>query len=428
MARDPGDRRGHEVGVGVPQRRRPPPVVAQRTLGERREVGHHLLEELVVVHLRAQDVDQHGAHEVVALAHGLGLPVPVRIHPGGRQQALVHDPELPQPVPAPVIGQQGQQVVELGRERVLVIVGRQQPGRRALVHVEVAHLPGQAGDELGGAGPCPDHRHPPTLQFDRVVPRRRVERGSSERLPALQGGKRRPVELAHRADDRVECMGPLGPVAVAHRQRPHAGLVVEARLGHLGREADAVPEPQPLGHPLQVRQQVGLRREPRDPVVGLGEGEAVELIGHVDTAPGVDVLEPGAAHVAVLLEHRDRDAGLSHPVRRSQTRSARPDHGAAERATHLVHVPCGPAGIAPRQGELLHEEGGPLVGRVHAHQEAEDPPPHVLVQCRLRRSGVALSQESGCGQAPRLHFLFGRQAASGDEELPLVRLEVPTQQ
>ncbi len=42
--------------------------------------------------------------------------------------------------------------------------------------------------------------------------------------------------------------------------------------------------------------------------------------------------------------------------------------------------------------------------------------------------GSPVSQESGCGQAPRLLFLFGRQAASGDEELPLVRLELPAQQ
>ncbi len=115
-------------------------------------------------------------------------------------------------------------------------------------------------------------------------------------------------------------------------------------------------------------------------------------------------------------------------MRRGQARGARPDHGAAERATHLVHVPRGPTGIAPREGELLHEERCPLFGRVHAHQEAEDPPPHILRQCRLRRSGVVVSQESGCGQTPSLLFLFGRQAASGDQQLALVRLELPAQQ
>ena len=203
------------------QRRRPPPVVAQGTLGEGREVGHHLLEELVVVHLGAQDVDQHGAHEVVARAHGLGVLVPVRIDAGGHEQALVHEPELPQPVPAPVVGQQRQQVVELGRERVLVVLRRQQPGRRALVHVEVAHLPRQAGDELGGAGPA--SRSPPRAVRPARPSRPRPPSGTTARRsvsrPARAGNEGRlswPTAQTIPSND----VGPLGAVAAAHRQRP----------------------------------------------------------------------------------------------------------------------------------------------------------------------------------------------------------------
>ena len=39
-----------------------------------------------------------------------------------------------------------------------------------------------------------------------------------------------------------------------------------------------------------------------------------------------------------------------------------------------------------------------------------------------------MGQESGCGQAPHLLLLLGAEAASGDEELPLVRRELPAQQ
>ena len=39
-----------------------------------------------------------------------------------------------------------------------------------------------------------------------------------------------------------------------------------------------------------------------------------------------------------------------------------------------------------------------------------------------------MSQEGGCGQAPRLFLLFGPEAASRDEELPLVRLELRPEQ
>ena len=111
---DLGDRCRDEVDVGPAQGRRPTPVVAQRPLGEGREVRHHLLEEGVVLDLGPQDVEQHGAHEVVGGAHRFGVLVPVGIDPGGPEQPLVHQPELPHPVPAPVARQERQQLVEAG--------------------------------------------------------------------------------------------------------------------------------------------------------------------------------------------------------------------------------------------------------------------------------------------------------------------------
>ena len=274
----------------------------------------HLLEERVVPDLGPQDVEQHGAHEVVRRAHRLGVHVPLGIDAGRHQQPFVHEPELPEPVPAPVTRQEPQQVVELGGKRIAVVVGGQQPGRGALIDVNMARLVHQAGDELRRAGPCPDDRNAPSRQIHRVVPGGGVEGGAVEALAALNGRKGRPVELPHRADDAVELLGQLGPAAVPHGQRPGAGLVVEAGLGHVAGQADALGQFQVLGRRLQVRQEVRLGREAGGPVIGLREGEAVELVGDVNPAARIHVLKPGPAHVGVLLEHGDRHTGLAQAV------------------------------------------------------------------------------------------------------------------
>ena len=57
-------------------------------------------------------------------AHRLRVLVPVGVDPRRAEQALVHDPELPQAVPAAVVGQQREQVVELRWERVAVVLRR----------------------------------------------------------------------------------------------------------------------------------------------------------------------------------------------------------------------------------------------------------------------------------------------------------------
>ena len=361
------------------ERRRPASVISKGTLGEGREVRDHLLVELVVGDLRSQNAEQHGAHEVVAGADRLGLGVPLGIDPGGAEESLVQDPELPQALPAPVLGQQGEQVVELGREGVAVVVGGEEPGRGALEHIELGDLVDEARDELGRAGPRTDDGDPLAGQVDRFVPGGRVERGAGEVLASRERGERRAVELADGADEGVEGLRRGGGV-VARRgdaQVPLPRPVVEAGLGHLGGEADDVAQAELLGHALEVGEQVGLGREPRAPLVGLGEGEAVELVGHVDPAARVHVLQPGAADVGVLLEHGDRNAGLAQTVRRGQTGGA----GADDRATEtgaavivggadLVDVPGRGPGIAV-EGELLEQEALPLLGRVLADEEGE---------------------------------------------------------
>ena len=198
-------------------------------------------------------------------------------------------------------------------------------------------------------------------------------------------GKGRAVELSHRADDTVDLLGRVGAVVRPHGQRPPPRGVVEAGLGHLAAETDALAEVQLLGRRLQVGQQVGLGREAGDPVVGLGEREAVELVGHVDPAARVDVLQPGAAHVGVLLEHGDLHPGLAQAVRGRQARGARPDDRAPERAADVGQTPRRFPRVGPLEGELLGQEALPVLGR------------------RRRRRGTRRSAATrpapGCGRA-----------------------------
>ncbi len=54
------------------------------------------------------------------------------------------------------------------------------------------------------------------------------------------------------------------------------------------------------------------------------------MVGDVDPEVGVGVLEPRAADVGVLLEHRVRDARLLETNRRTQTAETRTDDRDAE--------------------------------------------------------------------------------------------------
>ena len=404
------------------------PSSRQGPLGERREVRDHLLVEGVVDDLGPQDVEQHRPDEVVACADRFGVLVPGGVDPGRDEQPLVQEPELPQPVPAPVTGEQAQQLVELRRERVAVVVRRQQPGRGALVDVEVADHPRQVRDELRRTGTAPDDGHAPVGQLHRVVPGGRVEGRAREALLASDGGKRRTVQLPDRADDAVDDLGRLGAVGGADGQRPLGRGLVEARLGHLAPEADALPQPEVLRRRLEVGQQVGLGREAGDPVVRLGERVAVQLVGHVDPAAGVDILEPRPADVAVLLEHRDRHTGLAQAVRRRQARGARADDGAAKIGSEVGAAPRRSARIGSFERELLTQEPLPLLGRVGANQEPEDAPAFLGGQLVIGAPRGQVTRQGGDRQRTRLGHLIGAKAAPGHEQLFLVRRELLAQQ
>ena len=143
--------------------------------------------------------------------------------------------------------------------------------------------------------------------------------------------------------------------------------------------------------------------EAGDPVVGLREREAVELVGHVDATARVDVLQPGAAHVGVLLEHRDLHPGLAQAVRRRQARGTRTDDRAAEGAADLAQTPRRFPRVGPLERELLGQEALPVLGGAGADQEPEDPPPLVRRQGVIGPAGGQVGRQRRAGEphAPR---------------------------
>ena len=99
-----------------------------------------------------------------------------------------------------------------------------------------------------------------------------------------------------------------------------AVVVVPGRLGDLGLPQHMAADVVLVHHALEIRLQFGLFGEEVRPLIGRLEAVAVEVVGHVDPRAGVGVLVPGAADARVLLDDRERDAGLLEPDPRQQSR------------------------------------------------------------------------------------------------------------
>ena len=98
---------------------------------------------------------------------------------------------------------------------VVVVVGRRsEPRRRALEHHQLADAGAISGMNCTALAPVPmtATRLP---EVDLMVPTRRVERRARERADPVDVGEGRPVELADRADDRVDLDRLLVPSARA---------------------------------------------------------------------------------------------------------------------------------------------------------------------------------------------------------------------
>ena len=250
------------------------------------------------------------------------------------------------------------------------------------------------GDELRRAGPGPDRPRPAVRPAPPCRPRRPSGRTGRRSAPGpAMAGKDGRLSCPTAQTIAVDDLGPLGAVGGADGQRPRRAVSSKRASVTSLRKRMHSPSPRSFGRRLEVGQQIGLGREARDPVVGLGEGEAVELVGDVDAAARVHVLEPGAAHVAVLLEHRDRHPGLAQPVRRRQAGGAGADDGAAEVAPDVVDVPRGLPRVAALERELLGQEALPVLGGAGA--------PTRNPKMRRRSPGVSLMVGPARGQVVR---------------------------
>ena len=206
-----------------------------------------------------------------------------------------------------------------------------------------------------------------------MVPAGRVERRSGERLAALDLRQLRAVELTDGADDRVGRDGPLVAVGVDRAHRPRRRVLVPLDRGHLGVEADVRADAELVDALAEVLVELGARAVVERPVVALGERVAVVVVRDVDPAPGIAVLQPGAADVGVLVQHDVRHVGLGQAVGGDDAGHAGADDDDLEVAVRVdvVLVPPGRPQVG-RQGQLLAHHRQVLVDLLAAGHVLED--------------------------------------------------------
>ena len=256
---------------------------------------------------------------------------------------------------------------------VVVRVG-EHPRRRTLEHGELLGVGRHRGHDLEGAGSGPDDRHPLAGQIGPIDPPGRVHGQPGEVVAPVDVGELGPVELAHRADQRVglDDLAVVLDVAVGgcrrlQLDRPAGAVFVPDRSTHLGGEADVVGHPVALEAVLEVGLQLGLAGEVLAPVVVGRERVRVEVVAHVHPGAWIAVLVPGAAHPGVLLDHRVGDPGLAQPDGGQQPGHAGADDHHVE-GPHAVVVGAGPvgpghgSGVDPVELELLADQAQVLIG------------------------------------------------------------------
>ena len=141
---------------------------------------------------------------------------------------------------------------------------------------------------------------------------------------------------------------------------------------------------------LEVRLQLGLFGEEVRPLIGRLEAVAVEVVADVDPRAGIGVLVPGPADAGVLLDDRERDAGLLEPDARQQSRLPAADDDDREvvggRAPR-PHEPC----VAAVELHLLEQHRHVLVG----YRLADQPLHHLAAAARRRSARVPGSRGRG---------------------------------
>ena len=373
-----------QLDVVTGQRPEPAAVVLEGAFPGGRIVGNHLGQQLgVVADLALDPVGEHGASRVVHLADGPSVLMGVRgVDASDRHAAVARRPEDQEAVPPAVEGQVAHGPAHAVADRLVIVGVGEHPLGRALEHRQVRRVRRDGRHDLEAAGPGADDRHPLARVVDGVVPLRRMERGACERVTPRDVGKLRSIELSDRGDHGAGLAGLGRAVGGACLDRPRGAVLVPGGADHLGLPSDVRCQLVALHHPPEVGLQLRLPGEELAPVVGRLERVAVEVIADVDPGARVRVLVPGAARRGVLLDDRERDAGLAQPDTGQEARHAGADHDDREGGPVLGRevVEVDPAGVEAVQLELFqhhrHVFGADLLADEEVH--------HLLHQLGVR--------------------------------------------
>ncbi len=201
---------------------------------------------------------------------------------------------------------------------------------------------------------------------------------------------------------------------VADADLPDGVGLVEGRLLDLGLETDVSAQAVLLGDALEVGQQHRLRREVVRPlVVGL-ERVGIEVARIVDAAVRIAVLEPGAADVGVLLDDRERDAGLLQPDAGQQSRHAGADHHHRQLrrgGLQLGRRPVRLLGVHAGHLQLFHQERRVVLGDLRAGDEVHHLADGLEAWLRRQRRAGQVRLDRGAGGVAQLGLPLRRIAA-----------------
>ena len=205
--------------------------------------------------------------------------------------------------------------------RVAPVVARDHPRRGALVDVEVGRDLLHLGHDLDRRRAGADHRDALAGQVDGVVPPGGVEQRPGEGVEPVDVGQAWLGQAAGGGDQdlRAAPRRSTYDTASAGPSRPRRRARARCRSRSVA-EAVVVGDAAQIGLDLRLG---GVRRRP----VGVaGEGERVELAGHVAAGTGIGVVAPGAADVVGLLDHHE--VGLA--VLEELDRGAEPGEAGAD--------------------------------------------------------------------------------------------------
>src|SRR5216683_2414525 len=184
---------------------------------------------------------------------------------------------------------------------------------------DAAARPGQRLGDLHAAGTATDDAPALARIGHAVIPTRRVERRASETLAPGDVGKKRLVQKAGGADEKIRnvrvALGGLDVPATAGEPRRDDLLVEANEFGEAAIACDL----------LDIGPDLGCRRIfARPAVIGL-ERKLVLTRQHIDEEAWKGVVPPRPADLASLLVYGEIDQGALQRLGHEQTRDARAD-------------------------------------------------------------------------------------------------------